>query len=319
MRRLLLALALLLPGSAGAETWPDKAVRIIVPFPPGGAAYVSPFLLGKRFSEVLGQNFVIDPRPGGSTVIAGAAVMNSKPDGYTLLAASNSAMSVIQHLLAGKLPYDPEKAFEPIGLISRFPFYLCVPASLPVKSVAELIALAKQKPGQLNYASNGNGTIGHIAMEMVKRATGAELSHIPYKSYTQALPDLLSGQVATMMCDLSVTGAQIQAGALRLLAITTARRSADFPDVPTMAEAGFPQVEAEIWIGLFAPTGAPPEVVAKLGPIMRDYLATAQAAQDYKNIGQQASYAPPEAVRAMIKAEGARYGEIIRAANIQPE
>ncbi len=242
MRRLLLALALLLPGSAGAETWPDKAVRIIVPFPPGGAAYVSPFLLGKRFGEVLGQNFVIDPRPGGSTVIAGAAVMNSKPDGYTLLAASNSAMSVIQHLLVGKLPYDPEKAFAPIGLISRFPFYLCVPTSLPVKSVAELIALAKQKPGQLNYASNGNGTVGHIAMEMVKRATGIEISHIPYKSYTQALPDLLSGQVSTMMCDLSVTGAQIQAGNLRLLAVTTAQRSRDFPDVPTMAEVGFPQV-----------------------------------------------------------------------------
>ena len=319
MRWLLLALALLLPGSAGAETWPDKAVRIVVPFPPGGAAYVSPFLLGKRFGEVLGQNFVIDPRPGGSTVIAGAAVMNSKPDGYTLLAASNSAMSVIQHLLAGKLPYDPEKAFEPIGLISRFPFYLCVPTSLPVKSVAELIALAKQKPGQLNYASNGNGTVGHIAMEMVKRATGADFAHIPYKSYTQALPDLLSAQVATMMCDLSVTGAQIQAGNLRLLAVTTAQRSPDFPDVPTMAEVGFPQVEAEVWIGLFAPAGTPPDIASKLGAIMREYLATDAAVREYKNIGQQASFAPPDAVRAMIKAESQRYGEIIRAANITAE
>jgi tripartite-type tricarboxylate transporter receptor subunit TctC len=222
-------------------------------------------------------------------------------------------------LLAGKLPYDPEKAFEPIGLISRFPFYLCVPTSLPVKSVAELIALAKQKPGQLNYASNGSGTVGHIAMEMVKRATGIEISHIPYKSYTQALPDLLSAQVATMMCDLSVTGPQIQAGNLRLLAVTTAQRSRDFPDVPTMAEVGFPQVEAEVWIGLFAPAGTPPEISSKLGAIMRDYLTTDAAAREYKNIGQQASFAPPDAVRAMIKAESQRYGEIIRAANIQAE
>jgi tripartite-type tricarboxylate transporter receptor subunit TctC len=306
-------------GSCRAQVYPDKPVRIIVPFPPGGAAYVAPLLLAKHFSETYGQNFLLDPRPGGSTIIGAAAAANSKPDGYTLFAASNSAMSVIQHLLAGKLPYDPEKAFEPVGLISRFPFYLCVPTSLRVTSVPQLIALAKQKPGQLNYASNGNGTVGHIAMEMVKRATGIEISHIPYKSYTQALPDLLSGQVSTMMCDLSVTGAQIQAGNLRLLAVTTAQRSSDFPDVPTLAEVGFPQVEAEVWIGLFAPAGTPAEVPAKLGPIMRDYLATSQAAQDYKNIGQQASFAPPDVVRAMIKRESQRYGEIIRAANIQAE
>jgi tripartite-type tricarboxylate transporter receptor subunit TctC len=319
MRWLLVALALALPAGALAQTWPDKPVRIIVPFPPGGAAYVSPFLLAKRFGDTLGQNFVLDPRPGGGTVIGASAAANAKPDGYTLFAASNSAMSVTPHLHRGKLPYDPAVAFEPIGLISRFPFYLCVPVGLPVKSVAELIALAKAKPGQLNYASNGNGTVGHIAMEMVKRATGADFAHIPYKSYTQALPDLVAGQVSVMMCDLSVTGAQIQAGALRLLAVTTRERSRDFPDVPTMGESGFPQVEAEIWIGLFTPTGTPREVATRLGAIMRDYLGTDQAAQDYKNIGQQPSYAPPDALRAMIKAESERYGEIIRAADIHPE
>jgi tripartite-type tricarboxylate transporter receptor subunit TctC len=300
-----------------AASYPDRPVRVIVPFPPGGAAYMAPFLLARHLSETLGQNFFMDPRPGGNTIIGAQAVAIAKPDGYTLLAASSSTMTANPNLYAGKLPYDPDRAFEPIGRISRFPFFLCVASSSPAHTMQAFIALAKAEPGKLTYASNGSGTVGHIVTEMVKRATGIELLHIPYKSYVQALPDLLSGQISVMMCDLSVTFSHIQSGELRPLAVTAAQRSSFLPDVPTMAECGFPEVDAEVWLGLFAPSGTPPPIIAELNAQMRDYLATEQAAQDYKTIGQQPAPSSPEALRALIGRDTAKYGEIIRAMHIQ--
>jgi tripartite-type tricarboxylate transporter receptor subunit TctC len=298
-----------------ADTYPDKPVRVLVGFPPGGAAYMSPFLVAKYLSETLGQNFLMDPRPGGNTIIAAGAAAVARPDGYTLLAASNSTMAVNPQLYAGKLPYDADRAFAPIGRISRFPFFLCVPARLSVPSLAAFVALAKAQP--LNYASNGSGTVGHLATEMFKRAAGIALLHVPYKAYIQALPDLLSGQISSMMCDLSVTGAHIQAGDLRPLAVTTEERSRFLPAVPTMAEAGYPTVEAEVWLGLFAPAGTPPAIIARLGDAMRRFLTSPQAAEEYKTIGQEPAPSSPEALRALIGRDAARYGEIIRAAHIQ--
>jgi tripartite-type tricarboxylate transporter receptor subunit TctC len=312
-----LALVALAAGPGLADSYPDRPVRIIVPFPPGGAAYVSPLLLAKHLTETLGQNFLMDPRPGGNTIIGAAAAASAKPDGYTLLAASSSTMTANPNLYEGKLPYDPAHAFEPIGRISRFPFFLCVAASSPAHTLQQFIALAKADPGKLTYASNGSGTVGHIVTEMVKRATGIELLHIPYKSYVQALPDLLSGQISTMMCDLSVTGPRIQAGDLRALAVTTAQRSSFLPDVPTMAESGFPQIDAEVWLGLFAPAGTPAPIIAKLNAQMRAFLVTDQAAQEYKAIGQEPAPSSADALRALIGRDTARYGEIIRAVHIQ--
>jgi len=312
-----LAMVALAAGLARAASYPDRPVRVIVPFPPGGAAYMAPFLLARHLSETLGQNFFMDPRPGGNTIIGAQAAAVAKPDGYTLLAASSSTMTANPNLYAGKLPYDPDRAFEPIGRISRFPFFLCVASSSPAHTMQELIALAKAEPGKLTYASNGSGTVGHIVTEMVKRATGIELLHIPYKSYVQALPDLLSGQISVMMCDLSVTFSHIKSGELRPLAVTAAQRSSFLPDVPTMAECGFPEVDAEVWLGLFAPSGTPPPIIAQLNAQMRDYLASEQAAQDYKTIGQQPAPSSPAALRALIGRDTAKYGEIIRAMHIQ--
>jgi len=314
-----LMLAALAAGAARAETYPDKPVRIIVPFPPGGAAYVSPALVAKHFTATMGQNFVVEPRPGGNTIIGAEAAATARPDGYTLLAASSSTMAANPHLYVGKLPYDPERSFVPIGEISHFPFFLCVPSSSPAHTVGELITLAKAAPGKLTYASNGSGTLGHVAIVMLTRAAGIELLHIPYKSYTQALPDLLSGQIALMMCDLSVTGARIRSGELRPLAVTAPTRSSFLPDVPTMAEAGFPGVEAEVWLGLFAPAGTPPGIVAMLGAAMRRYLEAPQAAEDFKAIGQEPAWSSPEALHALIGRDSARYGAIIKAAHIQVE
>jgi tripartite-type tricarboxylate transporter receptor subunit TctC len=319
IRRWLSALACvaLATGPSLAESYPDRPVRVIVPFPPGGAAFMSPLLLAKHLSDTLGQNFFMDPRPGGNTIIGAGAAAVAKPDGYTLFAASNSTMAANPNLYVGKLPYDPDRAFAPIGEISRFPFFLCVPSRSPARSMQELVALAKANPGKLTYASNGSGTVGHIVTEMLQRATGIELLHIPYKAYIQALPDLLSGQISTMMCDLSVTGAHIQSGELRPLAVMSAQRSSFLPDVPTLAECGFPAVDAEVWLGLFAPSGTPPAIIARLNAEMRRYLTSEQAAQDYKTIGQLPAPSSPDALHALIGRDTAKYGEIIRAAHIQ--
>lgn len=312
-------LAALVAGAAHAETYPDRPVRIIVPFPPGGAAYVAPALLAKHLSEAMGQNFVVEPKPGGNTIIGAQAAAQAKPDGYTLLAATSSTMAANPHLYVGKLPYDPDRSFVPIGEVSHFPFFLCVAAGSPAHTVAEFVALAKASPGKLTYATNGSGTLGHVAIVMLMRAAGIELLHIPYKSYVQALPDLLSGQIAVMMCDLSVTGARIQSGELRPLAVTVRERSRFLPDVPTMMEAGFPAVEAEVWSGLFAPAGTPPAIVAALSAQMRRYLETPKAAEEFRAIGQEPAWSTPEALHALIGRDSARYGEIIRTAHIQVE
>jgi tripartite-type tricarboxylate transporter receptor subunit TctC len=314
-----LVLAALAAGAARAESYPEKPVRIIVPFPPGGAAYVAPALVAKHFTAVLGQNFVVETKPGGNTIIGTEAAAQAKPDGYTLLTASSSTMAANPHLYVGRLPYDPDRSFAPIGEMSHFPFFLCVPSSSPAHTVAELIALAKAEPGKLTFASNGSGTLGHVAVVMLMRAAGIELLHIPYKSYTQALPDLLSGQIALMMCDLSVTGARIRSGELRPLAVTAPARSGFLPDVPTMAEVGFPAVEAEVWLGLFAPVGTPAAIVAALGAEMRRYLETPQAVEDFKAVGQEPAWSSPEALHALIGRDSARYGAIIKAAHIQVE
>lgn len=312
----LLGLVLAIGGAARAGAYPDHPVRIIVPFPPGGATYVAPLLLAKYFSETFGQNFLLDPRPGGGTIIGAAAAASAKPDGYTLFAASSSTMAANPNLYAGRLPYDPEHAFDPIGLIARFPFFVCVPSSAPAHSLTDLLAQAKAAPGRLSYGSNGNGTVGHIAMEMLKRATGTELFHVPYKSYTIALPDLLNGQLSTMMCDLSVTGSALRAGELRALAATTAERSRFLPDIPTVAESGFPGFDVSVWLGLFAPAGTSPEIIAALNRAMGAYLTTEQARNDYEALGQEPETASPTALRALIRADTEKYGAVIRAAKI---
>jgi tripartite-type tricarboxylate transporter receptor subunit TctC len=313
------AIAMSVASPLWADGYPDKPVRIIVPFPPGGAAYVAPFLLAKYFTDTFGQNFLMDPKPGGNTIIGAGAAAVARPDGYILFAGSSSTMTVNPNLYAGRLPYDPARAFAPIGLISRFPFFFCVASSSPAKSLQAFVALAKAEPGKLTYASNGSGTAGHIAVELLKRAAGIDLLHIPYKSYVQALPDLVSGQVSSMMCDLSVTGSTIRAGDVRPLAVTVTQRSSFLPDVPTMAETGYPTVEAEVWLGLFAPSGTPPEIIAKLNGAMRTFLASPQAAEQYKTIGQEPAASSPEALHALIGRDTARYGEAIRAAHIQVE
>ncbi len=305
--------------AAHTQSWPNRPVRVIIPFPPGAGAENAARLVSNHWSKAFGQGFVIDARPGGNTMIGAEAAARSAPDGYTLFLCAASTMVVTPALMGAKSPINAQRDFVPVGLVSRLPFFLVVPASVPVNSVAELVALAKSKAGAVTYASNGNGTAGHLGFEVLKRQLGVDITHIPYKGYAQALPDLLGGRVTTMMADLVVVGPTIKDGRLRALAATSLERSKFLPTVPTMAELGFPGYEVTVWFGVFAPAGTPPEIVARLNGEMRKYLVTPEAKEAYEKLGHEAAPSSPEELRAQMASDSEKYGKIIRDANIRLE
>jgi len=319
MRKIAVLLLMAASFAAGAQSWPARPLRVIVPFPPGGGAEAAARFLANHFSQVFGQQFVIDNRPGGNTVIGTEAAAKSPPDGYTLLLTGGSTMSIQPLVFAGKLPFDPLADFAPVTMVSHFPFFLVVPAALPANTLAELIAYVKARPGQVSYASNGSGTMAHLGMEMLKQATGMDLLHVPYKGFGPALPDLLSGRVGVMMADLAPVGQQLRAGSLRVLAATSAQRSSFLPEVPSIAELGNPGYEIDVWFGLFAPAKAPAEVVMRLNAEAVKYLASAAAKEAFGRVGHEPLPSTPEAVRARIAAEQKTFAKAVKAANLKPE
>ena len=304
---------------AFGQAYPTKPVRIIIPFPTGGGAEQASRILANHLTKTLGQPFVIEARPGGNTIIGAEAAAKSAPDGYTLFVCGPSTMTSNPVLYAGKLPYDPQRDFVPVGMVSKTPYFLVVPSSLPAKSLPELLALAKAKPGELSYASNGNATTNHLAYEILARAGGAQLTHVPYKGFGQAMPDLLSGRISTIMADLFFVQAAIKAGQVRLLAVTSAERSPLAPDTPTVAEQGVPGFDIVVWFAMFAPAGTPPDVVAKLGAEMRAFLATQEARDAYRQLGHEAAGSTPEALQAVVAADREKYARVIREAGIKLE
>jgi len=319
MRKLLAVLLLSIVGPAFAQSWPVKPVRIIVPFPPGGGAEAAARFLANHFTQAFGQSFVIDNRPGGNTVIGTEAVAKAPADGYTLLVTGGSTMSVQPLVFAGKLPYDPLGDFAPVTMVSHFPFFLVVPSSMQVNSLAELVAYVKARPGAVSYASNGSGTMAHLGMELLKNATGMDLLHVPYKGFGPALPDLLSGRVGVMMADLAPVGQQIRAGSLKALAATSAQRSAFMPDVPTVAELGNPGYEIDVWFGLFAPAKTPPDIVARLNAEARKYLESPEAKEAYGKVGHEPVYSSPDTVRARIALEQKAFAAAVKNAGLKAE
>lgn len=319
MRILAAALLLAISGSVFAQAWPAKSVRVIIPYPPGGGAEAAARFLANHFTQAFGQTFVIDNRPGGNTVIGAEAAAKSPADGYTLLLTGGSTMSVQPLVFAGRLPYDPLVDFAPVTMVSHFPFFLLVPASLQVNTLAELIAYVKARPGQVSYASNGSGTMAHLGMEMLKASTGMDLLHVPYKGFAPALPDLLSGRVAVMMADLAPVGQQVRAGSLKVLAATSAQRSAFLPEVPSVAELGNPGYEIDVWFGLFAPAKTPSDIIARLNEEARKYLASPSATEAYRKVGHEPVSSSPETVRARIAAEQKAFAKAVKDANLKPE
>lgn len=319
MKRLFVLLLLAMAGSAYAQAWPAKPVRVIIPYPPGGGAEAAARFLANHFTQVFGQSFVIDNRPGGNTVIGAEAAAKAPADGYTLFFTGGSTMALQPLVFAGKLPFDPLADFAPVSMVSHFPFFVLVPASLQVNTLAEFVAYVKARPGQVSYASNGTGLISHLGMEMLKQATGMDLLHVPYKGFAPALPDLLSGRVAVMLADLAPVGQQLRAGALRALAATSAQRSGFLPEVPTVAELGNPGYEIDVWFGLFAPAKTPSDIVAKLNAEAVKYLSSPAAKEAYAKVGHETIHSNPEAVRNRIIAEQKAFAKAVKDAKLKPE
>ena len=308
----LAALCLLASPLALAQAYPAKPVKLIVPFPPGGPTDIVGRFVASKLSEALGQQFVVENRAGAGGTVGSEVASQATADGYTLLYGSTSTLAMAPSLYR-KLAYDPRKSFAPISLVSSGPMLVAVNASVPANTLAELIALAKDKPGRLNYASAGNATPPHLAAEMFKSMAGVNLVHVPYKGGGPALQAVTAGEVQILFEGLVTLLPQIKSGRLRALAISAAARDPALPDVPTSAEAGLPAFQVNFWSGLVAPAGTPPEVVATLNAALRQVLAGGDAKATLTRFGlAPAGNTPPEFSR-FIDSEILRWERVIQA------
>ena len=318
MKLLSIALALsclsALPALA-QQPYPSKPVKIMVGASAGGGTDIIARMLAEKFNDAFKASFVIENRPGASNTIAADLTAKAVPDGHTLLAATNTGQAIAPHLL--KLSFDPIKDLIPIGLIVTVPNVLAVNANTPAKDVKELIALMKAKPDEYKYASSGIGSTQHIAGEGFKHATGVQMIHVPYKGSSQAHLDVIAGQVQIMFDTTSSAMGHIKSGKLKPLAVTTAQRSAELPNVPTLAEAGVPGFEMSTWYGLYVTAGTPRDVVARLQAETARILKLPDIQTKLKGLGGEPGNLTPEQFAAMNKAEYERFGKLIKDANIK--
>jgi tripartite-type tricarboxylate transporter receptor subunit TctC len=298
--------------------YPGKPVRIIIPYAAGGGVDAVARLVAKGLGSALGQNFIVEARPGGNTVIGAETVARSAPDGHTLLLSGGSTMTLLP-LTQPRLSFNPLNDFVPIGQVSRVPFFLAVSSALPYKTARDLFEDPKTRDGSLGYASNGIGSMSHLGAEMLLQRAGAKMIHAPYNGFVPAISDLVSGRVIMMMADLGPLGGQLRGGSLRLLAVASPQRSPFMPEVPTLAEAGYPGAEFEVWLGLYAPAKTPHEIVTKLTTALNTVLATPAMRDEFAKLGQDASYADPDAARQRIVAEQKAFAPAARAANLIPK
>jgi len=306
-----LLLACLAP-LASAQAYPNHAIRLVVPFPAGGTTDILARAVAQKLTESLGQSVVVDNRPGAGGNIGADVVAKSQPDGYTLLMGTVGTHAINPSVYA-KMPYDHIKDFVPVVLVAGVPNVLVVNPSLPVNSVADLIKLAKAKPGTINFASSGNGTSIHLSGELFKTMAGVDMTHVPYKGSAPALTDLIAGQVQVMFDNLPSSLPQIKAGKLHAIAVTSLQRAPALPDVPTMSESGLPGFEASSWFGVLGPAGTPPAVVAKLNGEVNKWLQTPQAREQLLAQGAQAAGGSPEQFAAFIRAETDKWAKVVKA------
>ena len=304
-----------LPASAA---YPDKPVTLIVPFPPGGATDTIGRIIAKGMGRRLGQSVVIDNRAGAGTVIAAGAVAQAAPDGYTLQISSNTTFTV-NPALKPKLPYDAQKSFESIGMIGGSTLVLLANPSLAANNLKELIALAKTKPGKIAYGSFGNGTTSHLAGEMLKVVAGIDLLHVPYKGSAPAMTDLIGGQVQLSIDTAIAAAPMLQAGKVKAIAVTAAKRSAALPKVPTVAEAGFPDYEMFSWVTIVAPRGLPAPVQQALAKALADTLADAAVRAELDKAGLEVTHQPGAAFDARVAKELPLLRAYVHKANIPYE
>ncbi|MBI4194999.1 MAG: tripartite tricarboxylate transporter substrate binding protein [Betaproteobacteria bacterium] len=312
----LLAVTSGLPWAQGAAGFPNKAIRFVIPYPPGGGTDTIGRPLAQRLTERLGQQVVVDNRGGAGGAIGMEHVARSAPDGYTIVMALTAQLAVNVSLYQ-KLPYDPVKDFAPLTLLADGPYVLAVHPSLPAKSVKELIALARARPNEIVYASSGNGSGGHLATVLLNTMTGVNMLHIPYKGGGPALIDLLSGQVQVLFTTYASGGGHIRSGRVRGLAVTTAKRPAAIPDLPTIAEAGVPGYDSGVWYSILAPAGTPRDVVARLN---RELVGILQE-PDFRKMLVGRAIEPigstPEALGAFIKSEIVKWAKVVKDSGVR--
>ncbi|AVS60786.1 ABC transporter substrate-binding protein [Paracidovorax avenae] len=304
------------PWARAQSDYPAQPIRWVVPYPPGGGTDVLARTVAEALRTPLGQQIVVDNRPGASTNIGAQIVATARPDGYTLMSADNALLAFNEHLFS-KLPFSPEKDFTYVGGLSRFPLALVVHPGFEARTFQEFIAYARANPGKLNYASPGNGSPHHLAMEMFKNRTKTFLTHIPYRGAAPALQDVMGGQVPCMFLDLAAGLPVIQSGKVRALAIGSGRRAARLPQLPTLAEVGVPDAEVYAFQGVLGPVGLPPAIVGRLNGEINKALATPTVVQRMQDFGMEALPGTPEQFRAMARGEAKRWGPIIQAAGVK--
>ncbi len=293
-----------------AQTYPGRPVRMIVPYPPGGPTDVLARIVAVKLSEALGQAFSIDNKAGASGMIGSAEVAKAAPDGYTLL--GNASIHVINPSLYPKAAFDAIHDFTPVTQLAGVPLILVVNHDLPVKNVRELIAYAKANPGKLNFASSGNAAAPHLAGESFKIAAGVQMQHVPYKGSAPALTDLIGGQVQLMFDSMPSALPHIKVGKLRALAVTTARRSAAVPDLPTVAEAGVPGYDISTWYGLWAPKGTPRDIVERLASETAKILKQPDVRERYAALGAEPVGSTPDEFAAYCRSELTKWAKIVK-------
>ena len=311
MKVFALLLGLWISGTALAQPYPSRPVRIVVPLSPGGFADVPTRMLLPRLSAALGRQVFVENKPGAGATIGADAVAKSAPDGHTLLLAATP--HVISAHLYRTLPYDSLKDFAPVALFGSGPYALVANQQrLPVASVRELIAAAKSRPGKIDYASSGNGSAQHLVAALFCTMAGIELSHVPYKGSGPAMQDLLGGQVPVSFAGIPNVLSSVKAGKLRALAVTTPKRWSELPDVPTVAEAGVPGYEATLWLGLAAPAGTPLEIVNRLHAETAKALQDPELQQSFRGAGVDATIMGPQEFGAFMRAEYEKWGKVVR-------
>ena len=303
-------LAALFAPAAQAQTYPARPIKVIVPFSPGGAVDGPMRVIAQELGKRLGQQVVIENKPGAGAMIGAEIVAKSPADGYTLLLASQT--NAIGATLYTKLPFDPVVDFAPISLLGREPGVLVVHPSVPAKTLQEFVAYAKSKPGEINYASSGNGSGQHLFMAMLTSMTGMRLTHVPYKGSGQATADLLGGQVAASIPGTAGMVGHIKSGKLRALAVTGAKRSPQLPDVPTVAESDVPGYEAYVWMGMLAPRGTPPAIIDKLNQELRQALMSDEVRAYMNTAGIESVGSSPSEFGAFFRHEREQWAKVIR-------
>ena len=303
---------------AAAQAWPTRNLSLIVPFTPGGSTDILARLLGQKLQESLGRSVIVESRPGAGGSIGSDQVAKATPDGHTLLMGHIGTLAVNPGIYP-KLPYDPVRSFAPVSLIARVHNVLVVTPDLPVRSVADLIALARAQPGTLNYATGGNGSAAHIATAAFADAAGLNLVHVPYRGTSPAVQDLLGGRIQIMLTGAPVVLPLAQAGQLRALGVSGERRLAAAPELPTIAEAALPGFEASQWYGIVAPAGTPEPVVERLNAAIRAAFADPAVVTRLEQEGAEVWTSTPAEFKALIEAEIARWGALIRRAGIRAE